>query len=78
VSLLDNTMQNIQKVFVMEGVWIQSLGQVQFNYSNGGAQLATCAATFEYQYFYPAEDAEKPTESDPLAMANVMKALGNM
>lgn len=66
-SLLDNTMQNIKTTFILEGVWLQELGAVTFDYSNGGNQLAECTATFEYQYFYKAEDPAAPTDSDPLS-----------
>lgn len=68
LSLLDNTMQNVKTIFIMEGVWLQALGAITMQYDgNGGAALATCQATFEYQYFYKADDLEAPTDSDPLS-----------
>lgn len=77
VSLLDNTMQNIKNTFIMEGVWLTQLGNVQFQYKEGGDSIATCTAKFEYQYFYKADDLEAPTDSDPLS-PNVVDSIANI
>lgn len=67
VSLLDASMQNITNSFILEGVWINKLGNIAFQYESGGAGIPDCTATFSYQYFYPADDLEQPTASDPLS-----------
>lgn len=61
VNLLDRTFQNVVKEYVMEGVWISDLGQVDFQYQEGSSDAKTCACTFNFQYFY-----EKDIEKDPL------------
>ena len=61
VNLLDNTMQNVVKEYMMEGIWIQKLGDVSFEYKEGENGVATCDCTFTLQYWYEAE-----TEQDPL------------
>jgi hypothetical protein len=60
VNLLDSTMQNVVKTYVMEGVWIQKLGNVEFKYEEGAASIAKCACTFTMQYWYDLD------EGDPL------------
>ena len=67
LNLLDNTMQKVNKTFVFEGIWITSLGKVEFAPQAGGADKASCTASFTYQYFYEASDLENPTVSDPLS-----------
>lgn len=77
ISLLDNTMQNVKSTFIMEGVWLNQLGQISFEYKQGGDAVATCAATFVYQYFYKADDLQAPTDSDPLS-PNVVDTVANL
>lgn len=77
VSLLDNTMQHIKNTFIMEGVWLKKLGQIQMQYEAGGSNIVTCDAEFEYQYFYKADDIEAPTDSDPLS-PNVVDTIANV
>lgn len=62
VNLLDNTMMYVSKTYVMEGVWIQKLGNVDFKYEEGASTVATCPCTFTMQYWY-----EQDTELDPLS-----------
>ena len=67
LNLLDNTMQKVNKTYVFEGIWITSLGKVEFAPQAGGQDVAKCTASFTYQYFYEASDLENPTISDPLS-----------
>lgn len=60
VNLLDSTMQRVVKTYVMEGVWIQKLGDVEFKYEEGSSTIAKCTCTFTMQYWYDYD------EGDPL------------
>jgi hypothetical protein len=62
VNLLDNTMQNVVKRYMIEGIWIQELGNVDFQYQEGAGEVKTCPCKFTMQYFY-----EVDVETDPLA-----------
>jgi hypothetical protein len=62
VNLLDNTMQNIVRRYIMEGVWISELSNVDFKYQEGASDTLKCTAKFVMQYFYEAQG-----ERDPLA-----------
>ena len=68
VGLLDRTMTNIIKNYIMEGVWIQKVGEVDFQYQEGASEAKTCTGTFTMQYFYDAD-----TEGDPLAAGAVIR-----
>lgn len=61
VHLLDSTMQYSSKTYVMEGVWIEQLGNLEFQYQEGAAEPMKCSCTFAMQYWY-----EKDVEQDPL------------
>lgn len=52
VNLLDNTMRNITKSYIMEGVWIETLGSLDFQYSEGSTDISKCSCTFAMQYWY--------------------------
>lgn len=76
LNLLDNTMQKVNKTYVLEGIWITKLGKMDFNPSAGGDKQ-TCDATFTYQYFYEATDLENPTIADPLS-PSVVDTVGQL
>lgn len=65
VNLLDNTMQNIVRRYIMEGVWISELGDVSFQYQEGASDVLKCTCKFTMQYFYEYEG-----ELDPLQAGN--------
>ena len=52
VNLLDNTMRNITKSYIMEGVWIEELGALEFQYQEGNADIHKCSCKFAMQYWY--------------------------
>lgn len=52
VNLLDNTMRKITKSYIMEGVWIEDLGALDFQYQEGSSDVAKCSCTFAMQYWY--------------------------
>ena len=60
VNLLDNTMRNITKSYIMEGVWIEDLGALDFAYQEGSTDISKCSCTFAMQYWYDYD------EGDPL------------
>jgi hypothetical protein len=61
VILLNEHMQP-HKHYVMEGVWISKLGDIQFAYEEGSSTIQECTCTFAMQYWY-----ELDTETNPLA-----------
>ena len=61
VNLLDSTMRNVVKTYIMEGVWIDTLSEVRFEYKEGDTTMQTCDCTFTMQYWY-----EEDNEGDPL------------
>ena len=61
VNLLDSTMQHVIKTYIMEGVWIESLSDVKFEYNEGNTATQSCQCTFTMQYWY-----EEENEGDPL------------
>ena len=61
VNLLDSTMTKIVKTYVMEGAWIESLGDLQFKYNEGSSEIKKCSCNFAFQYWY-----ELDGEGDPL------------
>jgi hypothetical protein len=63
VNLLDNTMQNIVRRYVMEGCWIQELGAVDFQYEEGSTKTLTCKCKFAMQYFYEAQGEKDPLKA---------------
>ena len=60
VNLLDSTMRNVVRSYVMEGVWIENLGNLEFQYQEGAAEPMKCTCTFAMQYWYELD------EGDPL------------
>lgn len=52
VYLLDSTMQNVVHAFVIQGIWLQSLPNIDFKYTQGSSEIKQVAATFTMQYFY--------------------------
>lgn len=63
VNLLDNTMQNIVRRYIMEGVWISELGNVDFKYQEGASEVLKCSCTFTMQYFYEAQGEDDPLKA---------------
>jgi hypothetical protein len=49
------------KYYVMEGVWISKLGDIQFAYEEGSSTIQECTCTFAMQYWY-----ELDRETNPL------------
>lgn len=60
VVLLDSFMQP-KTTYIMEGVWINKLGEIQFAYEEGSSSIQECECTFVMQYWY-----EVGSEQDPL------------
>jgi hypothetical protein len=52
VNLLDNTMRNITKTYIMEGVWIEELSPLEFQYQEGSTDIHKCSCKFAMQYWY--------------------------
>ena len=65
VSLLSPDHQSCVNSFILEGVWIKELSELQLQYQNGGSNPSDCTATFRYQYTYP--DPDFTLNNDPLA-----------
>ena len=65
ISLLSPDHQSMVNSFILEGVWIKQLGDLQLQYTNGGAEPLKCQAEFRYQYVYP--DPDFSMNGDPLA-----------
>jgi hypothetical protein len=65
LSLLSPDHQTKVASFILEGVWIKSLGEISLAYSaNGGGDLLKVPATFKYQYVYPDDTFDQA--GDPL------------
>lgn len=65
LSLLSPDHQSKVAAFILEGVWIKSLGDISLAYSaNGGGDVIKIPATFRYQYVYP--DPSFDQANDPL------------
>ena len=52
LTLLDSSMRETSKKYTMMGVWIQQLGELQFEYKEGSTQISKCKCTFALQYWY--------------------------
>lgn len=65
VNLLDSTMQYVVKSYVMEGVWINDLSNLEFAYKEGSTDILKCTCTFTMQYFY------EINEDDPLGATTI-------
>lgn len=69
ISLLSPDHQSIVNSFVLAGIWIKQLGEIQLQYQNGGAEPIKCSAEFRYQYCYPdpgVEEVGGSNDPDPL------------
>lgn len=65
VSILDTDHQTITDSFMLEGIWIKSLGDINLAYqNNGGGDVLKIPAEFRYQYVYHQDDG------DPLNASN--------
>lgn len=62
--------------FVFEGCWINSLGGLNFEYTEGQSKLMDLTATFKYQYAY--RDPEFDLANDPLGTARILAAAGTI
>ena len=69
IYLLSPDHQSFVNSYILEGVWIKKLGDLQLAYTNGGAEPLKCSADFRYQYVYPDPDF-KELDADPLKMKN--------
>ena len=58
VNLLDSYMKNIVKTYMMEGVWIENLSELSFQYQEGSAEIMKCTCTFTMQYWYDLDDGD--------------------
>lgn len=52
VYLLDTTMTKVVHTFIVEGIWLQSLPNINFQYQQGSSTIQQVNATFTMQYFY--------------------------
>jgi hypothetical protein len=48
------------KHYVMEGVWISKLGDIQFAYEEGSSTIQECTCTFAMQYWYELDGETNP------------------
>lgn len=58
VNLLDSKMRNVVKTYMMEGVWIENLSELSFQYQEGAAEIMKCTCTFTMQYWYDLDDGD--------------------
>lgn len=54
VWLLDSYLQNPAGCYIIQGIFVTKLGDIQFEYSQGASQVKEVPATFAMQYFYNA------------------------
>lgn len=66
VHLLDSTMQYITTTYIIQGIWVSKIGQLQMAYNAGESSIMQTAVTFSMQYFYESPDGS--TASDPLLL----------
>lgn len=64
VNLLASDSKTITNTYVLEGIWIKSLSNLDLKYTNGGENPMQLTCDFRYQYSY--EEAL----GDPLAAGN--------
>jgi hypothetical protein len=77
VNLLDNTMRNITKSYIMEGVWIEELSQLDFQYQEGSAEVAKCKCKFALQYWYDYNERRSFTSLINICKCNFLLDLVN-
>lgn len=65
VHLLDSTMQYITTTYIIQGIWVNKLGNFEFAYAAGQSNLMETSVQFSMQYFY--ESPTGKTDFDPLA-----------
>lgn len=73
VSVLSPDHQQIVNSYILEGVWIKELGEINLAYANGGGNVMKCTAQFRYQYVYPDYDSSNVnsySDKDPLGAGN--------
>ena len=64
VSVISPDHQKCVNSYILEGVWIKRLGNIQLQYNtNGGENPSECDVEFRYQYSYPDPDFNM---NDPL------------
>jgi len=71
VKLLDSEHQYFTTSFVMEGVWLSTINQVQLSYQQG-SQALMVDCRFKCQYYYRDDDCD--LTMDPLTQSNILKA----
>ena len=52
VTLLNSAMDVPIRTYFMEGVWIESLGNIDFEYKEGSSDIQMCTCNFAFQYWY--------------------------
>lgn len=58
VHLLDETNSQVVQTFVIGGIWLKSLGDINLAYTSGGGDLIKIPAEFRYQYVYRKGDGD--------------------
>ena len=58
VHLLDETHTSVVDTFVIGGIWLKSLGDINLAYANGGGDVIKLPVEFRYQYIYRAADGD--------------------
>lgn len=52
VWILDSTMSMAVGCFIVQGIFVTKLADIQFEYAQASTQVKEVAATFAMQYFY--------------------------
>jgi hypothetical protein len=58
VHLLNETHTSVVQTFIIAGIWIKSLGDINLAYANGGGDVLKIPAEFRYQYIYRENDGD--------------------
>lgn len=68
ISILNPDHQTINESYILEGLWIKSLGDINLAYqNNGGGDILKIPVEFRYQYVY------REGDGDPLDASNKSK-----
>ena len=65
VHLLDSTMSRYVKTYVMEGAWIESIGNIEFEYKEGSSDTQMCTCNFAFQYWYESDEGDPLSSETP-------------
>lgn len=66
VYLLDSTMTRVVHAFVIQGIWLSSLPNIGFKYTQGSSTIAEVNASFTMQYFYTIGNDDFNYNGNPL------------